>query len=149
MEKKIIAVLCCIIAILVALLINNSSFSSKEIIENENYEILNKQGALTMMYETDVGSNQYQVSSDTTWPQEGYIFNADLSACERGSRIYWDDERKTVMVEASTSDKCYVYFDKYTTVRIINVTTSNITNNSITLTAKGAFKRIKKNFRIW
>ena len=67
--------------------------------------------ALTMMYETSSGSGEYQVSNDTTWPTDGYIFNTELSSCENGSSIAWDDNTKRVIVEANSGDKCYVYFD--------------------------------------
>lgn len=43
--------------------------------------------------------------------QEGYVFNEQLSACENGSTLSWDDENKRVLVEANVSDKCYIYFD--------------------------------------
>ena len=83
--------------------INNESNSKNNII-NTN--------ALTMMYETSAGTGEYQVSSDTIWPQEGYIFNEELSSCENGSVLTWDDENKKVLLQANASDKCYVYFDK-------------------------------------
>lgn len=31
-----------------------------------------------MMYETESGSGEYQTSSDTTWPKEGYTFNLNV-----------------------------------------------------------------------
>lgn len=67
--------------------------------------------ALTMMYETEANSGEYQVSSDVSWPQDGYTFNETLSKCENGSKLSWDDENKKVLLQANVSDKCYVYFD--------------------------------------
>ncbi len=104
------------------------------IVSNNNVYENKKNNALTMMLETDVDSNEYEVSTSNEWPTEGYIFNAEMSACERGGTLSWDSENNRVLMSSSSADKCYVYFDKYTTVRITNVTTSNITNNSITLT---------------
>ena len=66
---------------------------------------------LTMMYETEYQSGEYVVSTDSTWPQEGYIFNEILSKCENGSTLIWDDENKKVLLQANKSDRCYVYFD--------------------------------------
>ncbi len=100
---------------------------------NNNLSNITKNNALTMMLETDVDSNEYEVATSNEWPQEGYIFNAEMSACERGGKLSWDSENNRVLMATSSADKCYVYFDRYTTVRITNVTTSNITNNSITL----------------
>ncbi|HIS12211.1 MAG TPA: hypothetical protein IAB40_03760, partial [Candidatus Onthocola stercoravium] len=106
----LIVVILIVIAIVAILLINNSA--SRVVISNEESKQLINTNALTMMYETEAGSGEYQVSSDTTWPQEGYTFNERLSGCENGSQLAWDDENKRVIVSTSVSDKCYVYFDK-------------------------------------
>lgn len=84
--------------------------NDKEIYASTNNEIVTE-NSLAMMYETEAGSGEYQIANDNTWPQEGYVFNAELSKCENGSTLYWDDETKSVMMEANLSDKCYVYFD--------------------------------------
>ncbi len=79
----------------------------KVVISNESNSknnIINT-NALTMMYETSAGSGEYQVSSDTIWPQEGYVFNERLSGCENGSTLTWDDENKRVLLQTNTSDK--------------------------------------------
>ena len=86
---------------------NNNGFVLQDEVGNQ---IINT-NALTMMYETEYQSGEYQVSSDTLWPQDGYTFNAELSRCENGSVLTWDDENKKVLLQANTSDKCYVYFD--------------------------------------
>ena len=84
--------------------------NDKEIYASTNNEIVTE-NSLAMMYETEAGSGEYQIANDNTWPQEGYVFNAELSKCENCSTLYWDDETKSVMMEANLSDKCYVYFD--------------------------------------
>ena len=85
---------------------------------NEDSKQTLNSNAITMMYETGADSGEYQVSSDTTWPQDGYVFNERLSGCENGSTLTWDDENKKVLMQANTSDKCYVYFDVYTGISI-------------------------------
>ena len=107
----LIAIVLIVIAIVAILLINNSA--SRVVITNDKEEKVMNTNALTMMYETEAGSGEYQVSSDTTWPQEGYVFNERLSGCENGSKLTWDDERKAVILSTTVSDKCYVYFDVY------------------------------------
>ncbi len=108
----LIAIILFLIAIISILLINNNT--DKVIISsgNSHKENINTSNALTMMYETEAGSGEYQVSSDTTWPQDGYVFNETLSKCENGGILTWDDENKKVLLQTNTSDKCYVYFDK-------------------------------------
>ena len=46
----------------------------------------------------------------------GYILNTELSRCENGSTLNWDDTKKVVIVSGNLSDKCYVYFDKVFTL---------------------------------
>ncbi len=122
----------CLIITLVCLFQKNDN----EILTSDNPVANNKNNALTMMLETDVNSNEYEVATSNEWPQEGYIFNAEMSACERGGTLSWDSENNRIVMASGSADKCYVYFDRYTTVSITNVTTSNVTNNSITLTVE-------------
>lgn len=84
---------------------------SQEVYENEKSNNYISENILTMMYETAEGSGEYVVASDTTWPQDGYTFNEQLSSCENGGTLTWDDENKRVIMQTNTSDKCYVYFD--------------------------------------
>ena len=89
------------------------SNNDKVILENTNSYNLNfNSNALTMMYEMEENSGEYQVSNDNAWPQEGYVFNERLSSCENGSTLTWYDEKKKVLLQTNTSDKCYIYFDK-------------------------------------
>ena len=113
MKKKYIIITISILLILTTCLYVFMGDNTKRIvISNEESKKLTNNNALTMMYETEAGSGEYQVTSDTTWPQEGYVFNDRLSKCENGSELSWDDENNRVIMEANTSDKCYVYFDK-------------------------------------
>ena len=84
----------------------------KEVLENNksNNYLINS-NAVTMMYETGAGSGEYQTTTDTTWPQEGYIFNERLSGCENGGTLSWNSETNKVTMQSNISDRCYVYFD--------------------------------------
>ena len=108
--KKVIIILSVVIIGLLTLFYNNYD-NEKIILTNKNNDKLTNYNTLTMMYETEAGSGEYQVSSDNVWPQEGYTFNAELSKCENGSKLTWNEEDKKVLMQANTSDKCYVYFD--------------------------------------
>lgn len=57
------------------------------------------------MYETEAGSGEYQISTDNTWPQEGYVFNEKLSACENGGTLSWNSETNRVVMQTNSSDK--------------------------------------------
>ena len=91
--RKYIICLLVIIFIAVIILVNNfdDSSSSKKVTKKSN--------TLTMMLETGIGSNEYEISNSNTWPTEGYIFNDSKSYCELGSKILWDNERKRLSLK--------------------------------------------------
>lgn len=117
----------CIIA---TLFFNNHN---NVIIENEDSNQIINTNALTMMYETEAGSGEYQLSNDNACPGEEYIFNETLSKCENGGILSWDSETNRVAMKTNRSDKCYVYFDKYNMPQITKVTATEVTSNSITV----------------
>ena len=84
---------------------------------NSGESVINTNNTLTMMLETEVGSGEYILSNDTTWPGEGYIFNETLSKCENGGTLSWDSETNRVVMQTNSSDKCYIYFD----IELINL----------------------------
>ena len=95
-------------------------------------EVINS-NMITMMYETDAGTGIYEETKDTTWPESGYIFNENLSGCERGGELEYNSINNTVNLLSNKSDNCYVYFDKYDGVWIDNVSVTNVTGSSVTL----------------
>ena len=136
MKKKVIIGIASILLVISGCLFAmfNSGNRSYEVITNETEKKKMNTNALAMMYETASGSGEYMVASDNTWPTDGYIFNERLSGCENGGKLTWDDERKTVTLSTNVSDKCYLYFDKYSVATINSVTVSDSSSESITLT---------------
>ena len=68
--KKYVLLICMFFITGFILLFNRNE--EKIIYTNSKSEQIIDSNALTMMYETDYNSGEYQVSSDTTWPQELY-----------------------------------------------------------------------------
>ena len=66
---------------------------------------------ISMNFEQTAGAGDYKTVTQSSWPTKGYKFNAELSRCENGSEISWDDTKKAVIMQGNVSDKCYVYFD--------------------------------------
>ena len=66
---------------------------------------------ISMNLEQTGGAGDYKTVTQSSWPTEGYKFNAELSSCENGSTLSWDDTKKAVIMQGNVSDKCYVYFD--------------------------------------
>ena len=109
--KKVVFV--CTLIIVNILIINyyshnyqNNAVSNQKITTNN---------ALTMMLETDMDSNEYMVATSNEWPTDGYKFNEELSYCELGSTIIWNEDNKTISLKTNISDTCYIYFDVYQT----------------------------------
>ena len=69
-------------------------------------------GFLTFMLETEAGSGTYEKSTSSTWPGEGYVFNGNLSSCENGGELSWNEELDAVNLKTNNTEKCCVYFDK-------------------------------------
>ena len=107
-------------------LYNLMDSKSSLVIKDEKGSRLINTNAITMMYETEAGSGEYQVSSDSTWPQSGYTFNENLSKCENGGTLSWNDETKRVIMQANTSDKCYVYFDVVLPPTLVEYITTDV-----------------------
>lgn len=108
--KKFIVI---IIIVLCGVFFLTSKYYYKENVDNKQIDnVQNNTNLLSLMLETDVGSGIYSVSSSSNWASEEYIFNAELSKCENGSILNWDDNKNTVIMKGNISDKCYLYFDK-------------------------------------
>ena len=102
---------------------------------------------LSMMLETDSGSGQYEKTSLSSWPTDGYVFNEQMSKCEQGSILRWDDTNKKVIMEGNVSDKCYVFFDKYNPIKINSYSiTPNGNKITISISATSGTGTITKYF---
>ena len=115
MKKKYLIISISILLVLSTCLYVFTSDNTEKVVISSNKEsnrsVVNT-NALTMMYETGYQSGEYQVASDTAWPQDGYIFNETLSRCENGGTLTWNSETNKVVMQTNSSDRCYVYFDK-------------------------------------
>ena len=108
MKRKIVYVLSfsTILILLIILLV-----PKKEETFNVESKAIKKENIISIMLETDEGSQEYTSSSSNTWPTNGYKFNKERSGCENESILSWDDTQKSVIMSGDLSDKCYVYFD--------------------------------------
>ncbi len=108
-KKKLIFSLFSLILLLFVFILYGYQYKKLVYVE-ENKQI--KTGtSISMMLETKRGSGDYVLSNSSEWPKEGYLFNSELSKCENGGTLLWNDETKSVVLNTRVSDKCYVYFD--------------------------------------
>ena len=91
----------------------------KDTLVYENNKIKPSSSGIAMMLETSAGSGNYEMTARSEWPTEGYVFNANLSKCENGSELSWDNDNKKVIMSGNKSDKCYVYFDVYVKPQVL------------------------------
>ena len=104
--KKLLYVSIIFVAVLGISIYINGNKNLDSNINNDKYDTLG------LLLETDVGSGSYETSSSDTYPTSGYKINSELSKCENGGELSWDDVNKKVVFSGNVSDKCYIYFDK-------------------------------------
>ena len=117
MKKKYIILS---IIVLVLLITFVTSFNYFKTSNNYVEDSVNNQTkiikGISMNLEQTAGAGDYKTVTQSSWPTEGYKFNTELSRCENGSTLSWDDSKKAVVMNGNVSDKCYVYFDKVLTL---------------------------------
>ena len=120
-------------ALLLGLSLLTFKFYKEDSIEEVPTNNIKQSGMLSMMLETESGSGNYEMTTLNSWPTDEYVFNNELSKCENGSVLSWDETNKQVVFSGNISDKCYAYFDKY---NLITINNSSITlnGNKITIT---------------
>ena len=109
-KKKITIILLVFLAIFSTIML---------VVNKDNVEITNEVGnkskksnnLLTLNLEQTAGAGDYKTVTQSEWPTEGYKFNTELSRCENGSELSWDDVNKKILMSGVSADKCYVYFD--------------------------------------
>ena len=79
--------------------------------QSKNYEI--NDGNLSIMLEETPKKGDYKISNLNMWPDDNYVYNSNLSYCENGSKLNWNDETRMLTFSSSFTDKCYLYFDIY------------------------------------
>lgn len=145
MKKKIIVGLLFLIVLTIFLVYYININKNEDVFVDYTKTNKSNNKMLSMMIETGYKSGEYQSKVDSSYPVKGYIFNGELSGCENGGKISWDDVNKTVTITSNISDKCYVYFDKDILVEITDykITTSE-TEIKIDVTATTDFGSIVK-----
>lgn len=134
-KKKIIVVL---ITFLTLSVLSNvyllySNYSLRNILfQEQSSSTSKKKDLMSLMLETEQGSGMYEASKTGEWPDGEYVFNKELSKCENGGELSWDNEKNQVVMVGNSSDKCYLYFNIDTSVTINSFTVTN-TETTITI----------------
>lgn len=134
-KKKIIVIL---ITFLTLSILSNvyllySNYSLRNILfQEQSSSIPKKKDLMSLMLETEQGSGMYEASKTGEWPDGEYVFNKELSKCENGGELSWDNDKNQVVMVGNSSDKCYLYFNIDTSVTINSFTVTN-TETTITI----------------
>ena len=110
-KKKVIVLSLFSLILLLFVIILYSNKYKKQVYTEEGKNQIRTGTSISMMLETKYNSGNYEPSSSSEWPKEGYTFNAERSKCENGGTLSWNVETKSVVLTTKVSDKCYVYFD--------------------------------------
>ena len=138
MKKKYIIFFIVTLVLLVALITSFNYFKTTNAYIDDS---VNNQTKITkgisMNLEQTAGAGDYKTVTRSSWPTEGYKFNAELSRCENGSTLSWDDTKKAIVISGNLSDKCYVYFDIAYILPSVTKVTPTTKYNQITVTTTG------------
>lgn len=96
------------IFVMVFCILNNSEANNSVLISTKKD---NNSKVLSLLFEKSVNSGEYELNDSTIFPSNNYRFNETLSKCENGGKLSYNDVTKSVELEASKNDRCYVYFD--------------------------------------
>ena len=114
MKKKYIILSIITLVLLIAFVTSFNYFkTSNTYVENNSNNQTKITKGISMNLEQTAGAGDYKTVTQSNWPTKGYKFNSELSRCENGSELSWDNAKKTVIVSGNLSDKCNVYFDIY------------------------------------
>ena len=109
-KKKILTII--LIILFIGFVAERINTNKSNVYEEQNKNSIKKnKNLLSMNLEQTAGAGDYKTVTQSSWPTEGYEFNTELSRCEKGSELSWDDTKKAVIMQGNVSDKCYVYFD--------------------------------------
>ena len=109
-KKKILTII--LIILFIGFVAERINTNKSDVYEEQNkISIKKNKNMLSMNLEQTAGAGDYKTVTQSSWPTEGCEFNTELSRCEKGSELSWDDTKKAVIMQGNVSDKCYVYFD--------------------------------------
>ena len=128
MKKKYIILSIITLVLLITFVTSFNYFkTSNTYVENNSNNQTKITKGISMNLEQTAGAGDYKTVTQSKWPTEGYKFNAELSRCENGSTLSWDDTKKAIVISGNLSDKCYVYFDIFSQISLVKYVISQYT----------------------
>lgn len=94
MKKRVFILLIVVVLVYICVVIGKASNNEDIIMDDKEVSVIKHENSISMMLETEAGSGNYELTTRDSWPTEGYVFNAELSKCENGGELSWDDKIK-------------------------------------------------------
>ena len=131
MKKKYIILSIITLVLLITFVTSFNYFkTTNTYVENNSNNQTKITKGISMNLEQTAGAGDYKQVTQSNWPGDDYAFNTELSKCENGSTLSWDNTKNVVVFSGNVSDKCYVYFDKYV-LPVINDVTVEVAYTSV------------------
>jgi hypothetical protein len=89
-------------------------YNNKYVLNSPKME--EKNNDIAILLETGSGTKTYKTSSNTTFPTDGYKYNAEKSYCLNGSTLTYDEANHQVSFSTDHAEKCYMYFDAFSDI---------------------------------
>ncbi len=124
-NKKIL-IFFCILGIITSYFIINLYLNKKNklILENKDSKLIS--------IKLQDKNGDYIDSEIDAWPKEGYIFNKELSTCENGGEVNFENGQ--IVLNTNGSEKCTIYFDNKKTYTLLTSENIKIENQDTILT---------------
>ena len=104
MKKKYVLFSIVTLVLLVALITSFNYFKTTNNYFEDNTSNPTKiTKGISMNLEQTAGAGDYKTVTQSSWPTEGYKFNAELSSCENGSTLSWDEYKES----SNNARKCF------------------------------------------
>ena len=97
-KNKILTIV--LIILIIGFVVEKINVNKTDVYEEQNKSSIKKnKNTLSMNLEQTAGAGDYKTVTQSSWPTEGYKFNTELSRCENGSTLSWDDTKKAVIMQ--------------------------------------------------
>ena len=101
-KNKILTIV--LIILIIGFVVEKINVNKTDVYEEQNKSSIKKnKNTLSMNLEQTAGAGDYKTVTQSEWPTEGYKFNEELSRCENGSTLSWDDTKKVLVVSCKMS----------------------------------------------
>ena len=109
MKKKYLSLLIILPIIIGIFYLYKNNYKESNNLSTPKEEVKTSNSRYAIYIENNSGD--YELSRSNAFPGSEYILNREESYCENGTTLEWDEINNTLLLNTSTQDKCFIYFD--------------------------------------